>query len=307
MGQKVQHLREWSHVARRAVLQGAVLKSASRIYWDVSGNGRLNCTSPVYREYMGADAIGYDLRNNRTQGRKNTRVIELDTRCRRCPPCLEWRKLLWRGRARIEIAQASRTWFGTLTLSPDQQVKAKLRAMIRLHKSGTEWEQLTREEQFAERVAMISPEITKWIKRVRKQSSVKTRQQARKSDGCTATVGARCRCHPLSQFNVTLRYLQVVEEHTGGGAHHGLPHFHFLIHEVNENRPVRHSVLTDKWTLGHTDFQLIPSPDEGGNRFANYVTKYLTKSILCRARASLKYGRTSEQLSPISKHRQKPF
>lgn len=221
-----------------------------------------------------------------------SRSLELDVRCRRCEACLEHRKLYWRALARNEIASSARTWFGTLTLSPDWQVWAKERASLRLAKAGIDWNTLDREIQFAERVASISPEITKWLKRVRKQSSVKTRQQARDRDGCEATIGKRCSCHRLTDYVVPLKYLMVVEEHLGGGAHHGLPHFHFLLHEPDENRPIRHSVLSAKWTMGHTDFKLIPSPGEGGNKFANYVTKYLTKSILCRARASLRYGQS---------------
>ncbi len=293
MAQKVQHLAKWSNTAKRAITEGGEVKSASRIFWNVAGRGRLECQRPVFREYLGATPVGYDFRTDRAQGRIHTRSLELDTRCRRCPPCLEARKLLWRGRARSEIAQAARTWFGTLTCTPQFQVLAQYRASLRLSKSGIKWDDLNREEQFAERVSEISPEITKWLKRVRKQASVALRQKARDDDGCEATKGKRCSCHRLADFTVTLKYLLVVEEHTGGGAHHGLPHFHLLIHECNVDRPVRHSVLKAKWTLGITDFVLIPSPEDGGNKFANYVTKYLTKSILCRARASLKYGRSS--------------
>ena len=292
MGQKVQHLREWSHVAKRAIVQGGVIQSASRIYWDVSGRGRLNCQRPVYREYGGADAVGYSFRHDRAVGSTNRHTIEFDTRCRRCGPCLEARKLLWRARARYEIAQAARTWFGTLTLTSDHQALARYRASLRLAKSGVNFDELNREEQFAESVAEISPEITKWLKRVRKQSSVKNRQSARDNDGCEATSGKRCSCHPLSAYVVPLKYLLVVEEHLGGGAAHGLPHFHLLLHEGDADRPVRKSVLEQKWSMGITHFRLIPPPDEGGNKFANYVTKYLTKSILCRARASLRYGQS---------------
>lgn len=291
MGQKVQHTAKWSHTAVRAVQGGGDMKSVSRIEWDVSGRGRLQCQSPVYREYLGAYAVGYDYRTDRASGRHHTRALELQVRCRRCGPCLEYRKLLWRGRARYEIAQSCRTWFGTLTCTPQFQVLAQYRASLRLAKSGVEFAKLPHEEQFAERVKEIQQEITKWFKRVRKESSVKLRQQARKSDGCTATKGKRCNCHRLSDYTVTLKYLLVVEEHTGGGAHHGLPHFHLLIHERFEDKPVRHSVLNGKWGLGHTDFELIPSPENEGNKFANYVTKYLTKSVLCHPRASLKYGR----------------
>ena len=293
MGQKVQHLAKWLNTAHKALDNGGAMTGPTRLRWNVAGNGRLQCQSPVFREYIGAEPITEDLRHDRPKGRKNTRSIELDTRCRRCPPCLEARKLLWRGRARAEVALASRTWFGTLTVSPDHQAYAQYRADLRLGRQGVVWDDLTREEQFAERVREISPEITKWFKRVRKQASVALRQKARKDYGCKATVGKRCTCHPLRLFTVTIKYLLVVEEHTGGGEQHGLPHFHLLIHEVHEGRPVRHECMKSKWSLGHTDFKLIPPPELGGIKYANYVTKYLTKSFLCRARASLKYGRTS--------------
>lgn len=269
------------------------MTGATRLHWNVAGSGRLQCQKPVFREYIGAEPITEDMRHDRPKGRKNTRSLELDTRCRRCGPCLEARKLLWRGRARAEVALAARTWFGTLTVEPDFQVLAGYRASLRLGRQGVRWDSLTKAEQFNERVRELSPEVTKWFKRVRKQASVALRQKARKDDGCLATVGKRCTCHPLQLFTVTIKYLLVVEEHTGGGLQHGLPHFHLLIHEVNENRPVRHECMKSKWSLGHTDFKLIPSPEEGGLKFANYATKYLTKSFLCRARASLKYGRTS--------------
>lgn len=265
----------------------------TRMRWNVAGNGKLQCQKPVFREYIGAEPLTEDLRHDRPKGRKNTRSLELDTRCRRCGPCLEARKLLWRGRARAEVALAARTWFGTLTVKPEFQSIAGLRADLRLGRQGVIWDELSHEEQFAERVREISPEITKWLKRVRKQASVALRQSRRKDDGCKATIGQRCTCHPLRSFTVTLKYLVVVEEHTGGGVLHGLPHFHLLIHEVENDRPVRHEVLKSKWSFGVTDFVLVPSPDDGGIKFANYVTKYLTKSFLCRARASLKYGRSS--------------
>jgi hypothetical protein len=298
MAQRQQHLKRWALTGKRAITHGGALISATRIHWDVSGRGRLQCEKPVYREYIGGEVVGYRFQEDRAVGAKNRRSIEFDTRCRRCGPCLEARKLLWRGRARTEIAQSSRTWFGTLTLSPDQQVLAMMRASLRLAKSGIDFLDLPKEEQFSLRVKEISPEITKWLKRVRKQSSVKTRQDYRKIDGCEASKGVRCNCHPLPDYTVKLKYLIVIEAHTGGGLNDGLPHFHLLIHEADANRPVRHSVLKQKWTLGHTDFRLIPSPDMGGYVFANYVTKYLTKSILCRARGSLKYGLACDLSQP---------
>lgn len=290
MAQKIQHLAKWAITARRAMQSGAIVKSVSTLEWDVAGNGKTACSQPVFREYIGGDAIAYDIRHDRSAGSKNKRSLEIWARCRRCHGCLEQRKLFWRHRARVEIANASRTWFGTLTCTPEWQVTAQYRAAIRLGRQGIEFHKLPRDEQFAERVKEISPQITLWLKRIRKQAAVDLRQQYRTRDNCPETSGKRCNCHPLKNYTVPLKYLLVIEEHLGGGAQHGLPHFHLLIHEQDEDAPIRKRVLEAKWPMGITHFRLIPSPDEGGNKFANYVTKYLTKSILCRARASLKYG-----------------
>lgn len=292
MGAKNHQLGRWAQTAGRAFSQGANIVSATRLHWDVAGNGNLACKRPRYREYIGRKPQRLSIDGRFAKAITESRALELDVRCRRCSACLEQRKMLWRARARTEIAHAARTWFGTLTLTPDHQALARYRASLRLAKSGVDFDALNREEQFAESVAEISPEITKWLKRVRKKSSVKNRQSARDIDGCEATSGKRCICHPLSAYVVPLKYLLVVEEHLGGGAAHGLPHFHLLLHEGDADRPIRKSVLEQKWSMGITHFRLIPSPDEGGNKFANYVTKYLTKSILCRARASLRYGQS---------------
>lgn len=292
MGAKLHHIDRWAQTALRAYSQGAVVRSASRLYWDVAGNGRLACHKPVTREFVGRKPARMSPDMKHAKVITESRVLELDVRCRRCHACLEHRKLYWRALARNEIAGAARTWFATLTVDPQHQVQAAYRAGIRLAKSGIDFDSLDREKQFAERVAEIAPEITKWLKRVRKEASVNLRQKARDLDGCTASRGKSCRCHKLFAYTVPLRYLLVVEEHTGGGAHHGLPHFHLLIHELDDKYPVRHEVLASQWKLGNTRFKLVDADEGEKRKFANYVTKYLTKSILCRARASQKYGQT---------------
>lgn len=290
---KHHQLDRWAKTAVRAYAHGAEIASASTIKWDVAGNGKLACKRPVYREYVGRRAMkmSHDWRNAKEI--VESRTLELDVRCRKCEACLEHRKLYWRALARNEIECSARTWFGTLTLAPDWQVWAQASARLRLASAGIDYDQATREIQFAESVAEIMPEITRWLKRVRKQSSVKNRQKARDKDGCTATVGQRCSCHRQADYVVPLKYLLVVEEHTGGGAAHGLPHFHLLLHEGSADHPIRHSVLEEKWKMGWSHFRLVPDAENELRKAANYVTKYLTKSILCRARASIRYGRHS--------------
>lgn len=300
MGRKVQHIDKWSIAARAALDGGASMRSATVIEWDVSGTGRLKCQKPVHVEYHGAEAVGYSIREDRATGRRNGRAIEFDTRCRRCPNCLQYRMLLWRRRARAEIAIAPRTWFGTLTVEPHFQQMAQFRASLRLARDGIDFHKLPKAEQFAERVREISPEITKWLKRVRRQAATNLRQKARGKVGCTKSAGQRCICHPLKSYHVGIRYILVVEEHTGGGALHGLPHFHLLVHEIDEDAPIRKHVMEAKWSFGITHFRLIEDAGDDRNKYANYVTKYLTKSILCRARASLKYGRPEAYIHDLS-------
>lgn len=126
------------------------------------------------------------------------------------------------------------------------------RARQEMARHGIDYDALSEEEQFRERVRAISPEITKFIKRVRKNSGA------------------------------PLRYLWVAERHKSGA-----PHFHMLVHEVDEASPVRYDVLTSAWWFGFTRFKLIED-----TKAAGYVSKYLSKDACARVRASLHYGST---------------
>lgn len=77
------------------------------------------------------------------------------------------------------------------------------------------------------------------------------------------------------------RYLVVVEAHESG-----LPHVHFLLHETHD-APVRHAALKAQWPHGFIDAKLVEPSD---TRAAAYVSKYLSKSVLARVRASERYG-----------------
>lgn len=183
-------------------------------------------------------------------------VLEMDVRCRQCVECLKARARHWKLRAQAEIkATEGRTWFGSITLRPEAHFMAMSRARLRLAAQGIDFDRLDAKEQFSERVREIGPEITLWLKRVRKESGA------------------------------MLRYLLVVEAHKSG-----MPHFHVLIHEVRPEGPVRERTLREQWTLGFTKFNLVA---QGVNTVSNYVTKYLTKSAISRVRASKGYGQRS--------------
>lgn len=186
-------------------------------------------------------------------------ALELKVRCRDCGWCRNQRKYLWADRAVREYEQSARTWFATLTVSPEEHFKALTRARLSqpgvdgTAKAGwkpTDFESTTVQSQFCALVREHGTELTKFVKRVRKNS------------------GSR------------IRYLMVAEKHESG-----LPHFHMLIHEVNALEPVRKAVLKDAWRIGFSKFTLVNDA-----RAATYCCKYLAKSALTRVRASAKYG-----------------
>jgi hypothetical protein len=118
-------------------------------------------------------------------------------------------------------------------------------------RKGYDFEDQTNEKQFIARNAEISKEITRYIKRVRKNSAA------------------------------SLRYLVVTEAHKSGD-----PHYHALIHEVHPDEPVRKAILKDCWKLGFSHHKLVKDPIH-----ASYVCKYLSKTMSARVRASQHYGR----------------
>lgn len=175
----------------------------------------------------------------------------LMSRCRRCEPCLKARAYSWSERAKWELGHARRTWFGTLTLRPEEHYLAECRARQELIARSVDFDGLRSEDQFKARHNAVGPELTKWLKRVRKESGA------------------------------TLRYLLVAEAHKTG-----LPHYHLLVHE-RSGSAVGERTLRRQWTLGHSKFNLV---DEGDPRAARYVCKYLAKAAEARVRASIRYG-----------------
>lgn len=263
----------------RAIEGGAVRTSSIRWVWDISGNctdgySRFIYARPQPKELVGWSVAKYtpvgapedgleplaDVRFGRWSDKYVTvgpgiaqpYELELITRCRKCDKCRQARSSLWRMRAKTEIEKSTRTWFGTLTMTPTYQQHFLNVARHRLARQGVDYDALDFGEQFRERVRATSPEITKFFKRARKNSGA------------------------------PLRYLWVAEYHKSGD-----PHFHCLIHESSEFTPIRHKVLTEAWWLGFTQFKLIDNTIPAG-----YISKYLSKNACARVRASLHYGQT---------------
>ena len=99
----------------------------------------------------------------------------------------------------------------------------------------------------------------------------------------------------LRKAGCQFRYCLVAEAHKSG-----VPHYHALVHEISEESPVRHKMLAEKWGAGFCNWKLAEGP-----RVANYVTKYLVKSMRARIRASIGYGEAECTSSDIAQ-REKP-
>lgn len=257
MTRRAYRLPEAKAIARKALERGAVLATPTTVAWDVSSS----CSDPR--------SVEFESRVDPKRDGFWEKPIHtaMQVRCRRCPACLRARAALWRRRAVGEINTAQRTWFGTLTLSEAEQVKALYRAQVGASRRGVAWHEPVKRwsgeddisyvrrcelERFGRVVRSIAPEVTKWLKRVRKESDAK------------------------------LRFLLVAEAHKSGR-----PHFHILVHEAYGSSPIRKRTLDSQWKLGFSQFRLVAE----GDKAAAYVCKYLTKSVLARVRASIAYGR----------------
>lgn len=259
MRRRVRHVRDVRALAIRALGQGAQVNGPGVIRWDVAPH----CLQPRFHAIEGRSA-GWGRDPNQLNAKPDLSyvgdgmddpfcVVEMQLRCRRCANCLKARSLEWSYRAKNEIHAASRTWFGTMTLRPGEHFLSSCRAEKKL-RVGTRWADLSPDEQFKARHAEISNDITRWLKRVRKQSGAK------------------------------LRYVLVAEAHKTG-----LPHYHILVHEQMSGPPVTERTLRRQWLLGHSKFELVENSGA-----AWYVAKYLAKAALARVRASRAYGQGIE-------------
>lgn len=255
----------------RALQAGALRRSLTEVEWDIGGSCRDPRTVQVHgrpglhpRRMVLAPLTEADAQRRLTYGVESGMplTVTLHTRCRRCPACLRIRRKLWAARGAAESGRSARTWFGTLTLAPDEQYRFRCQAAIELKRQGVNLDELAPDQVFKEVHKRISREITLYLKRVRFDSKAR------------------------------LRFICVAEAHKSG-----LPHYHMLVHEVSRWEPVRYDVLTKHWRLGFSKWKLVDANDP---RAGSYVAKYLGKSALARVRASVRYGRSDPDHSLLS-------
>lgn len=220
----LQHLRS---LMAAAWASGAQRTGFTRTLWDMSGE----CSDPKGVEIHAVPAAPVRYGADRVQQAKMVTIgpghesppatLTMIVRCRRCDACRAWRCRLWTARARAECLASYRTWFGTLTLAPEQRFKLLSRVRHRIGDRGEDLDRQAPIERFRLMANEAGKEITKYLKRLRKQSGA------------------------------PLRYLLVAEEHRDGS-----PHWHILVHEQSPFAPVRKSVLQSQWTLGFSQWKL---------------------------------------------------
>jgi len=238
------------HMQARALRSTGRRLSLTTVEWDISGR----CESPATREIVSVNDTVYSAQLGLRYRTNGFRRMVLTTRCRKCPRCLRLRSLEWSTRAVSEMRSASRTWFCTFTLSPQEHYACLMRAYQRLRKASVDPHELDAIREFRERSREVGVLLTRAIKRLRKNTGSK------------------------------MRYLAVTERHKSG-----LPHLHLLIHEQGE--AITYREIVGEWPHGFPTVKLVKGDDY--ERSARYVTKYVAKNALTRIRGSLGYGSTA--------------
>lgn len=239
------------NLASRALAAGGKHTGLATVEWDIAGQ----CQSPIPMSVRGTPETAWTKGVDPKKGLAPPVTVELSLPCRKCDKCLQSRRNLWTDRATIETFEAQRSWFGTLTLNPWAHDLIRDRCRVAMAGKDLDFDALSFKEQFIRRHGMIGPELTKWLKRVRRNSGV------------------------------TLRYMLVAEQHKNF-----LPHYHLLLHEQMGSTPLLYRHLKHSWELGFSQFKLVLED----RRAVRYVCKYLAKSGAARVRASRFYGRRSD-------------
>lgn len=240
-----------------------------------------DCASPVqttlwgrrFREAGWDDT--YEWMNGIIRKRVDPSSVLYLLRCRKCEPCRRARQSMWKTRALREVEAAARTWFVTLTASPESHVVMEYSTIERLRKAGCCWSgpcgqcptghegQIlcrpgqhylrNKGERFTEITKTMGREVTLWIKRIRKATGV-----------------------------TGIRYMLVFEAHKSGR-----PHVHALFFEPHGSAGMlTKRSITDAWRLGFSHAKLLTEPKQ-----ITYVTKYLNKEFgTIRLRASRRFG-----------------
>ena len=231
-------------LASRALAHGGTQLSPLQVVWPMA----YDCENPYTTEVWGVSSRPKDGTPIVVRGVHMSVLME--TRCRKCAACITARRRLWQMRAEAETRLWPRTWFGTITLRPEDHYLMELRASSEKRKRAVPWDELSEAEQFAAIDREVYKQLTLMWKRIR------------------------------ASYGHEMRFLCVTERHASG-----LPHYHALVHQCVIGEPLKYSHLEGQWPHGFTKWRLVKSARE-----ASYVCKYLNKSAAARVRASQAYG-----------------
>lgn len=238
-------------LATKALAYGATRVTFSRIEWEVGAK----CDGPLTVEIVGR-GDRYEARSSVNPGHLSVLLTGLP--CRKCTRCLRIRAARWAERAMTEIASSDRTWFCTLTLKPEVQHRVFMEELAARYARGWSSSDISEETEFLLRCQGGFNLVTKFWKNVRKPQA--------------------------DEEPVRLKYLVVAERHVSG-----LPHYHAFVHEKAGSITYRR--LADRWTKnGFFHAKLVGSEELSHTKSARYLTKYIAKDMLCRVRASQRYG-----------------
>ena len=251
----------------RALADGATRPTEGSAEWDVAGRGKQRCILPRSIDLMKHQGDSYLVPDKA----KHMSRLYLKVRCRICEPCLKARGSYWKLAAMREIVIAQRTWFLTLTFGEDWRLRARYSADLRLAKAGIE--KPCAKDIFAARLKELGPEVTRFLKRLRKNSKSSFRYLLIWEDH-------KCECEECEPLPKSLP------------GHYGFPHAHLLLHE-KQGQTVPWSDIDRSWNAGFHKSKLVQAADPKEiHKKAAYICKYLSKSMLSRVRASLGYGST---------------
>lgn len=149
---------------------------------------------------------------------RNPVFLYVTVRCRKCAACRKAKRQMWTIRAMREFEHANRTWFLTLTYNPDERFRLSLLAA----KMG------------ADEVAASNARVTKFLKRLRKNTKLPFRQLV---------------VHELHQD--------------------GTPHVHALLHDLTGG--IFKRAIQREWPHGYS---LVKLADPNSARYVcKYVAK----------------------------------
>lgn len=224
--------------------------------------------------------------------RSDALTLERHVRCRGCDNCRTSHSRLWYARAVRECKQAPRTWMVTLTLAPWARSFFRTRAVKAFNEGGKAPRHFWRSTK---ELIGSAPEPLDF-------EQLPLPEQAKLIEGEVFSeirlYFARLRFRSKARF----RTLTVCEPHQDG-----TPHHHILMHEV-EGR-LSNDLIEAEWKLdllrdseqpglsnfqrktewrkiGHVHERLVGSWKGAGN----YISKYVSKDISSRVRASEFYG-----------------